>query len=156
MITPSMRILLVEDDIDDSMFFRDALNETGLNVELKIATRCNNILNVIGTNPATMPHLIFLDLHMPMVSGHECLQSIRSVSYLHSIPIIIYSTSASSYDIEDTFAGGATLYLTKPSSFQLLINALKNILQLDWRNYEREKTRLNFVYKHSLPKQAAA
>jgi CheY-like chemotaxis protein len=154
--TTPMRILLIEDDIDDSMFFRDALNETGLKAEVKIATRCNNILDVIGTNPSTFPDLIFLDLHMPMVSGHECLQIIRSQPQLHSIPIIIYSTSASSFDIEQTFAGGAALYLTKPSSFQLLVTAMKKIMQLDWKNYEAEKTRENFVYKHNALNPAAA
>ena len=153
--TQPIRILLVEDDIDDYMFFRDALGETGLNVELKIATRCTNILEVIGTSASRKPDIIFLDLHMPMVTGHECLRSIRSVPSLDTIPIVIYSTSASSYDIEDTFSGGANLYLTKPSSFQLVVTAIKNILQMDWSNFAKERSRLNFVYKHTSLDQAA-
>jgi len=153
--TPPIRILLVEDDIDDYMFFRDAIGETGLNVELKIATRCTNILEVIGTSRDRLPHIIFLDLHMPMVSGNECLKTIRDAGYLKFIPIVIYSTSASSFDIEDTFSGGANLFFTKPSSFQLLVTAIKNILQMDWKKFEKEKSRSNFVYKHTSLDQAA-
>jgi CheY-like chemotaxis protein len=149
------QILLVEDDIDDYMFFRDALGETGLNADLKIATRCTNILDVIGTSEDRLPQIIFLDLHMPMVSGNECLKTIRSAAYLDHIPVVIYSTSASSFDIDDTYSGGANLYFTKPASFQLLVNALKSILQIDWNSFSRESSRLNFVYKHNSLDRAA-
>jgi DNA-binding response OmpR family regulator len=68
---------------------------------------------------------------------------------------VIYSTSASSFDIEDTFDGGANLYFTKPSSYQLLVTALKNILRTDWAAFSKEKTRQSFVYKHTSLDQAA-
>jgi len=149
-----IRILLIEDDIDDFMFFRDALTEAELEVDLKIATRCTNIMEVLEKDQ--LPDIIFLDLHMPMVSGNECLKTIRNVSSLNHIPVVIYSTSASSFDIDDTFAGGANLYFTKPSSFQLLVTALKNIILTDWRSQTSEKNRQNFVYKHTSLGQAAA
>ena len=152
----ALRILLIEDDIDDYMFFRDALSETGLNAELQTTTRCNNILDVLGPSADSLPQIIFLDLHMPLVSGRECLHSIRSLQHLDAVPVVIYSTSASAYDIEDTWTGGADLYLTKPSSFQLLVSALRKILQLNWKIHALEKNRQNFVYKHSVLNQAAA
>jgi CheY-like chemotaxis protein len=150
-----LRILLVEDDIDDCMFFKDALIETGVNTTLKIATKCTNIIELIGVDPEKLPHLIFLDLNMPFMSGHECLEVIRRVSYLNSIPIIIYSTSAVKQEVDSTFNGGANLYLQKPSSFQLLVIAIKKILQLDWKNYIKERDRNNFVFKHMQSQQAA-
>jgi len=150
-----LRILLVEDDIDDCMFFKDALAETGLNTVLQIAISSTGILKLIGSDPETLPHMIFLDLNMPLVSGHECLETIRNVSFLDSIPIIIYSTSAIRQEIESTFNGGANLYLQKPSSFQLLVTALKKIFQMDWSRNAKEKSRQNFVYKHSPLGQAA-
>lgn len=150
-----MRIVLIEDDIDDCMFFKDALTETGLNTTLQIATKCTNIIDLIGNQPEQLPHLIFLDLNMPLVSGHECLESIRNVSYLNALPIVIYSTSAIKQEVESTFYGGANLYLQKPSSFQLLVIALRKILQLDWKNYVKERDRNNFVFKHIQSQQAA-
>ena len=154
-ISLPMRLLLVEDDLDDCMFFRDALNETGLNTTLQVATKCTNIIELLGDNPGKLPHLIFLDLNMPFVSGHECLHHIRNVSYLNSIPVIIYSTSAIKQEVDETFYGGANLYLQKPSSFDLLVIALKNILRLDWRNYVKERNRTNFVFKHLDPPKVA-
>jgi CheY-like chemotaxis protein len=152
---PQMRILLVEDDIDDCMFFKDALNETGINTTLQIRTRCTDIINLLGTAPEKLPHLIFLDLNMPLVSGHECLEAIRKLSYLDSTPVVIYSTSAIKQEVESTFLGGANLYLQKPSSFQLLVIALKKILQLDWENLVAERDRDNFVFKHIESQKAA-
>jgi CheY-like chemotaxis protein len=150
-----IRILLVEDDIDDCMFFKDALMETGLNTTLQVAISCTNILKHIADKRDKLAHLIFLDLNMPLVSGHECLESIRRVSYLNSIPIIIYSTSAIRQEVESTFISGANLYLQKPYSFQLLVFSLKQILQLDWRNYIKERDRNKYVFK-SIQEQRAA
>jgi len=152
---PQLRILLVEDDIDDCMFFKDALNETGINTTLQITTRCTDIINLLGTAPEKLPHLIFLDLNMPLVSGHECLQAIRKLSYLDTIPVVIYSTSAIRQEVESTFMGGANLYLQKPSSFPLLVIALKKILQLDRKNLFTERNRNNFVFKHVESQKAA-
>lgn len=143
-----IRILLVDDDIDDCMFFRDALNETGLPTSLKISAGCPDFKDFPVNNDDNLPHLIFLDLHMPKITGSECLETLRSLAYFNSIPIIIYSTSVTRTEVENTFAGGATLYLQKPSSFQLLVIALKKILQLDWRNYIKEQNRSNFIFKH--------
>jgi CheY-like chemotaxis protein len=150
-----LRILLVEDDIDDCMFFKDALTETGVNTTLRMAISSTGIIDLIGTDPEKFPHMIFLDLNMPLVSGHECLEIIRSVPDLDSIPIVIYSTSAIRQEIESTFNGGANLYLQKPSSFQLLVTALKKILQMDWKNYMKERDRGNFVFKHLQSQRAA-
>jgi CheY-like chemotaxis protein len=153
--SPSLRILLIDDDIDDCMFFKDALSETGLNTTLQIATKCTNIMEVIGGELDKLPSLIFLDLNMPLMSGHECLEVIRGASYLNHVPVIIYSTSAIKQEVESTFNGGANLYLQKPSSFQLLVIALKKILQLDWKNSINDRDRNNFIFKHLSSQQAA-
>jgi len=150
-----LRILLVEDDIDDCLFFKDALVESGLKTTLQIATKCTNIIELIGQDPKKMPQLIFLDLNMPFMSGHECLEVIRGEPYLNSVPVIIYSTSAVKQEVESTFNGGANLYLQKPSSFQLLVIALKKILQLDWKNFLQDRDRSKYVFKHLQTPQAA-
>ena len=143
-----LRVLLVDDDIDDCLFFRDALNETGLNASLKISARCPDVHIFREDNAENLPHLIFLDLNMPKVTGSECLETLRSIAYLNSIPIIIYSTSITRTEVENTLTKGANLYLQKPSSFQLLVIALKKILQLDWKNYINERNKNDFMFKH--------
>ena len=146
---PILRILLIEDDLDDAMFFKDALAEIELQTKLQIITRCDSILEHVGHDPENLHHIIFLDLNMPLVSGHVCLREIWKDHRLDAIPVIIYSTSAIKSEVDDTFHGGASMYLQKPSSFQLLVIALNKILRIDWKNFTG-RDRDNFVYKHAL------
>jgi CheY-like chemotaxis protein len=137
--------LLVDDDKDDCDLFKDALEETGIHASLEIAYEGSRIMQLLNTPAESLPHLIFLDMNMPLISGAECLGEIRRASYLNSIPVIIFSTSCTALDIEQTFEGGANLYIQKPGSFQNLVSTLKKVLQLDWRKYLNERSRSNFV-----------
>src|SRR5688572_9719182 len=96
--THPLRILLVDDDVDDCDLFKDALAETGLHTTIDIAHEGVKIMELFNTRAEYLPHLIFLDLNMPKVSGTECLREIRRASYLNGIPVIIFSTSCSDID----------------------------------------------------------
>ena len=143
--THPLRILLVDDDIDDCDLFKDALAETGLHTTIDIAHEGVKIMELFNTRAEYLPHLIFLDLNMPKVSGTECLREIRRASYLNGIPVIIFSTSCSDIDVEETYSGGANLYIQKPSEYIQLIALLKKVLGLDWRKYLSERPRNKFV-----------
>ena len=107
----TIRILLADDDKDDRTDFIEAF-ET-----LKIATTVETVKNGIelmkylNEPSATLPHLLFLDLNMPKKSGLECLIEIKQMERLKNLTVVIYSTSSSEKDIEDTFLSGANVYL---------------------------------------------
>lgn len=143
--THPLRILLVDDDVDDCDLFRDAVAETGLHSSVDIAHDGIKIMQLFNTRAESLPHLIFLDLNMPKVSGTECLREIRRASYLNGIPVIIFSTSCTDIDIEETFSGGANLYIQKPTVYKHLVVLLKKVLLLDWRKYLTERQRNRFV-----------
>jgi PleD family two-component response regulator len=54
------------------------------------------------------------------MSGFECLKIIRANSRFKDVSIIIYSTSSSEKDIEETFIEGANIYIKKPNDFTKL------------------------------------
>jgi CheY-like chemotaxis protein len=147
-----LRLLLVDDDIDDCILFRDAIEETGVHATVEIAHEGVKIMQLFNTRAESLPHLIFLDLNMPKVSGADCLREIRRASYLNGIPIIIFTNSINEFDIEETFSGGANLYIQKPSNYQSLIEILAKVLILDWRKYTNERHRSSFV----IPQKALA
>lgn len=140
-----LRILLVDDDKDDCELFREALYETKLHATLEVAYEGVHLMNLLNARVETLPHLIFLDLNMPVQRGTECLREIRRASFLNSIPVLIFSTSFSTSDIEETFSGGANLYIQKPSGFEPLVSMLTKVIQLDWRKYAAERSRSNYV-----------
>ena len=66
-----LRYVLAEDDEDDVMFFRDAISELKLNVELEVAKDGSQLMEILHYQP--FPDVIFLDLNMPLRNGLECL-----------------------------------------------------------------------------------
>lgn len=119
-----MTFLLVDDDPDDSMLFREVV--TGLNKEIHLtsATNGKEALDILRHEDIDLPQVIFLDLNMPKMDGKECLKEIKQDSKLQHIPVIMYTTSSQSRDIEETMMLGAVCFITKPSS----IKELKNIV----------------------------
>jgi CheY-like chemotaxis protein len=82
---------------------------------------------------AILPHILFLDLNMPLKSGMDCLKEIKRIDRLKDITIAIYSTSASSKDIEETFIKGANVYIKKPNDFSKLKKVLTEVISTNWQ-----------------------
>ena len=141
----TIRILLADDDKDDRTDFIEAF-ET-----LKIATTVETVKNGIelmkylNEPSATLPHLLFLDLNMPKKSGLECLVEIKRMQRLKNLTVVIYSTSSSEKDIEDTFLSGANVYLKKPAHLTVLKKALLHILTIHWQYHTTALSRDNFL-----------
>lgn len=141
-----LRIVLADDDIDDRDFFAEAISELEFKVHLENVEDGSNLLRILEDPDKVLPHLIFLDLNMPNKNGRECLDEIRKNERLKSIPVIIYSTSSSPKDIEETFVKGANLYVRKPSSFNDLLVIIRKVLSLNWDKYQPNASRKNFVF----------
>jgi CheY-like chemotaxis protein len=141
----TVRILLADDDIDDRELFQEAMSETGFPLDVQLAEDGSRLIELLKAEKK-LPDIIFLDLNMPNKNGKECLVEIRKNSYYNHIPIVIYSTSSSNRDIDETFENGANLYVRKPSSFNELLLITKNVLLLDWDLYKPKSCRHNYVF----------
>lgn len=78
-----------------------------------------------------VPRLIFLDLNMPAMNGFQFLEHVKDNDELSKIPVVVFSTSSNSSDVQQTKKLGAIDFFTKPTSFlklkQLLIPRLEFI-----------------------------
>lgn len=122
-------ILLCDDDDDDRFLFQDAMLEVNPHANVHVANNCKQLMTSLQN--ADVPDILFLDLNMPVKDGRECLREIRQDMNFHLLPIVIYSTSITPADIDDTFAKGANLYIQKASSFSSLKQAISKVLALD-------------------------
>lgn len=141
----NLKILLADDDDDDRDLFADAVNFSE-NVEVDTVPNGTQLMQTL-IETKELPDFIFLDLNMPEKSGKDCLQEIRTHEKLKDLPVIIYSTSSSKKDIDETFELGANLYLTKPNSFAELKNTVKRILGIDWSKFNPNSQKEEFVFK---------
>jgi len=142
----SLYIVLADDDADDREMFMEAVGEIRDNVAVSCAEDGNHLLALLDSETKCLPHIIFLDLNMPNKNGKECLVEIRKAPNLQHIPIVIYSTSTSPSDIDDTFEKGANLYLRKPYSYNDLIVIMQKILIIDWKQQQPQASRNAFVF----------
>src|SRR5205085_8779494 len=73
------------------------------------------------------PGLILLDLNMPRMDGREALREIKADPDLRSIPVVVLTTSKAEEDILRTYDLGANSYITKPVSFDGLIEVMGSL-----------------------------
>src|SRR4051812_48627963 len=109
------RILLIDDDEDDQNFFVEAVDALSLSAVVTILDNGVEALKRLSAKQL-VADLIFLDLNMPLMNGHEFLTTIRKDPLLKNIPIIIFSTSGSAKTIQSTKDLGAMDFIHKPTS----------------------------------------
>lgn len=126
-------ILMADDDEEDCMLTEDALKESYVTNPIFFVHDGEELLRYLRKEgeykEALRPGLILLDLNMPRMSGREALSEIKSDSNLRDIPVVILTTSKDDIDIVNSYKLGANSYITKPITFQGLVEtlgALKN------------------------------
>ena len=120
-------ILLIDDDNDDQEIFLTAVEELSCSVNCIALSDASDALRKLSVK-AIAPDLIFLDLNMPVMNGQQFLKEIKKNKDLKNIPVIIFSTSSNSGTIKLTKELGATDFITKPNSYDELINTLDPLL----------------------------
>ena len=138
-------VLLADDDVNDRLLFKDAIQHIDLNISLKMFDDGSGLMNYLLNEYNVLPDLIFLNLCMPQKNGFQCLEEIRNHERLKHLSIIIYSTSSKLENIEAALNKGANLYFSKSSTFQELINRLKRILAMNWEKFNPETSMEKFV-----------
>jgi CheY-like chemotaxis protein len=127
-----LHILFADDDSDESYLFNEALEHSHLNVVLSQANNGNSLLSFLKTNP--LPDLVIIDINMPHKDGLEALAEIRSYPEFLSLPLVIYSTTTNSKIIEASFQKGANLFVVKPNNFDGMVQVVKKIGAINWKN----------------------
>ena len=106
------RILVVDDSSLVRLYYRDALEPAGFEVDQAI-----NGIEALEKVLAKPFDLIIVDVNMPRMDGFSFLRVLRAqASDASSIPVVVISTEAGPQDIEDARAAGANYYLVKPVS----------------------------------------
>src|SRR5688500_6640556 len=86
-------VFLIDDDADDTEVFELALNKIDSRISLFTAKNGKQAMEKLNTEPDFIPDIIFLDLNMPTMNGHDCLAEIKKLERFQNIPVFIYTTS---------------------------------------------------------------
>lgn len=129
-----IHILVAEDDEDDKLLILKAFERTLPKEKVTCVEDGEALLNYLkraapynDTAKYPKPDIILLDLNMPRKDGRAALAEIKSNDDLKAIPVIIFTTSNNSDDIQVTYQMGSSSYITKPGSFEELVKVAEEI-----------------------------
>jgi CheY-like chemotaxis protein len=121
-------ILLVDDNEDDVFLTREAFEAARLRVHLHHVDngeKCLQFLRRQGPySNAPTPDMILLDMHMPVMDGHEVLSEIVKDESLRHFPVVVLTTSYEAEDIQKMYGLRCSSYITKPVDFDNFVEAI--------------------------------
>jgi len=127
-------ILLADDDEEDRMMTCDALAESRLSNDIYCVSDGEDLMDYLyhrGNHappaPSPRPGLILLDLNMPKKDGREALREIKADPTLRQIVVVVLTTSKADEDILRSYDSGASSFITKPVTFDGLVELLKGM-----------------------------
>jgi len=129
------QLLVVDDDPEDMLLVRTAVNRSKLPLQVKCYGGGDEFLLVLDSMARdgaqivdiTSPFIVFLDLNMPRKDGRSCLIDIRRDERFAGIPVIVFSTSKSDEDILKSYELGANSYICKPDDLESLERIIKEV-----------------------------
>ncbi|HUS37424.1 MAG TPA: response regulator [Verrucomicrobiae bacterium] len=110
------RILLAEDSDDDAFFFERAIKKSGVQCSFARASNGKVATELLQqAAEASQPiDLVFLDLKMPVMSGFEVLEWLRSANLPRAPKVLVLSGSNDHGDRIRAVELGAADYIVKP------------------------------------------
>jgi CheY-like chemotaxis protein len=78
---------------------------------------------------AFQPHLILMDIEMPLLNGYDACHRIKTDPATRDIPVLLVSANKESWD--DALAAGADDFMAKPFSLDDLVVKVKSLTALD-------------------------
>ncbi len=142
-----LNILLADDDMDDCLFFKKAVEELPVVTTLTIVNEGEQLMQLLTNEANELPHVLFLDLNMPRKNGFECLSEIKGNKKLHQLPVIMFSTSFEQEVVNQLFKNGAQYFIRKPSEFSQFKKIIQQALTIIAKENISVPTMENFVLK---------
>ena len=127
-------VLIAEDNPDDAILLRRALEKAGIRARIEIVPDGEEVLLYLqgcgayaNRTSSPLPSLIILDLTMPKRTGLEVLEWLNSNGPLSVVPTVVLSSSNLEQDVRKAYHLGANTYFVKPSTFDELVETMKMV-----------------------------
>jgi CheY-like chemotaxis protein len=143
MTTTNRALLLVEDNEDDVFLMKRALKGARVVNPLFVVEDGQEAVDYLGgagkfadRGKYPLPAVVFLDLKLPFISGHDVLAWIRRQKELEALVVIVLTSSNEASDLTRCYALGANSYVVKPPTPEQL-EELAKAFKWYWLEYNR-------------------
>jgi CheY-like chemotaxis protein len=117
-------ILLVEDNPDHAELVQRSLADHRVANQVRHLTDGQSALDYlfrrgVFADPASSPrpHIVLLDLRLPLIDGLDVLKVIKQNLELQTIPVVVLTTSEAEQDVEAAYQNYVNSYLVKPVGY---------------------------------------
>jgi CheY-like chemotaxis protein len=118
-------VLLVEDDEDNRDLVSFVLARSRMDVNLVIAENGQEAIDKAFANP---PHLILMDMQMPVMDGWHAVPILKADGRTKDVPVIAFTAQAKPEDKVRAKEMGCSDYYTKPMDPEELLALIKKYL----------------------------
>ncbi len=131
---PVVRVVVVEDNIDDRDLLLRQLRKARIAEHVKFLTDGREALEFLSHLPPPLPFMdliaIFLDLKLPGMSGVDLLREIRSLPRVQNVPVIIMTSSLDPKDFEACQELKVSAFVPKPITFDSFSKAITGLTHM--------------------------
>lgn len=117
-----------EADVEIALF---DFNENNMVTDFHVSVDGTSALDYLfakdGSFKIGPPKVIFLDLHLPKISGLEFLRIIKSNKQSKHIPVVVLVSSASPSELDECRRLGVDIFVEKPLEYENFISAIQSI-----------------------------
>jgi DNA-binding response OmpR family regulator len=139
-----MKILLVDDDPDESVIFRDAVEQLGEAVEISQVYYCHELYDLLKKSTFD---LVILDINLPLVNGIECLKKVRGDLSLPQPPIIMFSNVINQLNIDLSYQYKANYFFIKPNTLEDIKIVVRILMDTNW-NQQQQVNKEDFLIQY--------
>lgn len=117
------RILVVEDDLLNRMFFSATLEAHGFDVRM-----VTDGAHVLAATKEFAPDLITMDINLPNISGVDLIKKLRADRQFKATPIIAITAYVGKGEEARIRRAGASDYMAKPVSIKPFMDSVERLL----------------------------
>lgn len=130
----ALEIMLVEDSLLDARLTIEALRRCRIHHRLSLFRDGGEAIEFLSRSGvfsrAPRPDVILLDLILPKIDGVELLRELRSTSSLHTIPVVVLTSSDAGEDQLRCEELGVTNYIRKPFHEEKFLAVIRHLKEL--------------------------
>jgi two-component system chemotaxis response regulator CheY len=129
-------VLIIEDDQDDAFLLKRALTTAASEIGVALVIKhSRNGLDALGSVVQSdlrsrLPHIIIVDLNMPVMDGGRFLRLLRSEMALVDVPTVVLTTSTEKPVHDEALNSGANAVFAKPNSQGELVAIARKMLSI--------------------------
>jgi CheY-like chemotaxis protein len=119
-----MKILCVEDNEDNVYVLKNRLTRAGHTVLV-----APDGAQAVAMAAREQPHVILMDLSLPVLDGWEATRRIKAAAETQHIPVIALTAHAMAGDREKAIAAGCDDFDTKPVEMSRLLDKIRALVK---------------------------